>query len=54
MLMGKEGVRMAIWSAVGYYAGRLVLFSAVAALGIALGIKIRKAKNSKETEKMES
>lgn len=45
---------MTLWSAVGYYVGRLVLFTVVAALGIALGIKFRKAKNSKETKEIES
>lgn len=39
---------MTLWSAVGYYVGRLLLFSAVAAVGIAVGIKVRKAKDSKE------
>lgn len=37
-----------VWSEVVYYGGRLVLFSAVAAIGIALGIRFRKKKNKKE------
>lgn len=39
---------MAIWSEIVYYVGRLVLFAAVAAMGIALGIRFRKKKNKKE------
>ena len=39
---------MAIWSEIVYYVGRLVLFAAVAAMGIALGIRFRKEKNKKE------
>lgn len=39
---------MSLWSAVGYYAGRLVIFAATAAIGIAIGIKLRKSKNGKE------
>lgn len=39
---------MVLWSEVGYYLIRLVIFAAVAAAGIALGIKLRKAKNNKE------
>lgn len=37
-----------ILGAFGYYLIRLVMFTAVAAAGIAIGIKIRKAKNQKE------
>ena len=37
-----------ILQAFGYYLIRLVMFSAVAAIGIAAGIKLRKAKNAKE------
>lgn len=39
---------MSILGALGYYAFRVVLFGAVAALGIAFGIKLRKSKNAKE------
>lgn len=39
---------MALWSEVGYYLIRLALFAAVAAAGIAIGIKLRKSKNNKE------
>lgn len=41
-----EGATMI--EAFGYYLIRLVMFSAVAAIGIAAGIKLRKAKNAKE------
>lgn len=37
-----------ILEAFGYYLIRLVMFTAVAAAGIAAGIKLRKAKNKKE------
>ena len=37
-----------IWQAVVYYLIRLVEFSAVAAAGIAIGIKLRKRKNAKQ------
>lgn len=37
-----------ILEAFGYYLIRLVMFTAVAAVGIAAGIKLRKAKNKKE------
>lgn len=42
-----------ILQAFGYYLIRLVMFTAVAAVGIAAGIKLRKNKNAKEdmTEK---
>lgn len=42
-----------ILQAFGYYLIRLVMFTAVAAAGIAVGIKMRKNKNAKEdlTEK---
>lgn len=45
-----------ILEAFGYYLIRLVTFSGVAAVGIAAGIKLRKAKNAKEeaVEKTES
>ena len=36
-----------IWQAAVYYLIRLVMFSAVAAAGIAIGIKLRKRKNNK-------
>ena len=39
---------MAIWSEIVYYVGRLVLFAAVAAMGIDLGIRFSKKKNKKE------
>ncbi|MCH5252324.1 MAG: hypothetical protein J1F22_05060 [Lachnospiraceae bacterium] len=38
---------MAVWSAFVYYLIRLVIFTAVAALGITLGIKFRRHKNEK-------
>lgn len=52
----KDGVTMegaTILQAFGYYLIRLVMFTAVAAAGIAVGIKMRKNKNAKEdlTEK---
>lgn len=37
-----------ILQAFGYYLIRLVMFTAVAAAGIAAGIRLRKAKNRKE------
>lgn len=37
-----------ILEAFGYYLIRLVMFTAVAAVGIAAGIKLRKSKNQKE------
>ena len=37
-----------IWQAAVYYLIRLVEFSAVAAAGIAIGIKLRKRKNAKQ------
>lgn len=42
-----------VLQAFGYYLIRLVMFGAVAAAGIAAGIKLRKNKNAKEdmTEK---
>ena len=39
---------MAVLSAFGEYIIRLVIFTAVAAAGIAIGIKWRKSKNEKE------
>ena len=39
-----------IWQAFVYYLIRLVEFSAVAAAGIAIGIKLRKNKNKKLEE----
>ena len=38
---------MAIWSEIVYYVGRLVLFAAVAAMGIALVFLFLKNKNNK-------
>lgn len=42
-----------VLQALGYYLIRLVMFTAVAAVGITAGIKLRKNKNAKEdmTEK---
>ena len=40
---------MTVLGALGYYAIRVVLFAAVAAIGIAVGIKLRKTKNAKES-----
>lgn len=37
-----------ILQAFGYYLIRIVMFTAVAAAGIAAGIKLRKTKNAKE------
>lgn len=37
-----------IWQAAVYYLIRLVMFTAVAAGGIAIGIKLRKRKNAKQ------
>lgn len=37
-----------VLEAFGYYLIRIVMFTAVAAAGIAAGIKLRKAKNAKE------
>lgn len=45
---GEEEYTMTLLGAVGYYVGRLALFAVVAAIGIALGIRFRKMKNSKE------
>lgn len=42
-----------VLEAFGYYLIRIVMFTAVAAAGIAAGIKLRKAKNEKE-EKTEN
>ena len=42
---------MTVGEAVLYYGVRLILFAAVAGAGIASGIKIRKAKNAKTTNK---
>lgn len=39
---------MTVLGALGYYALRVVLFAGVAAIGIAVGIKLRKSKNSKQ------
>lgn len=41
---------MTLVEAIVYYVVRLVIFSAVAAGGIALGIKFRKRKNQKQQE----
>lgn len=43
-----------ILEAFGYYLIRLVMFTAVAAAGIAAGIKLRKAKNKKEEASQET
>ncbi len=42
-----------VLEAFGYYLIRLVMYGAVAAIGIAVGIKLRKVKNEKE-EKTET
>lgn len=39
-----------VLEAFGYYLIRIVMFTAVAAAGIAAGIKLRKAKNEKEEQ----
>ncbi len=52
----KEGVMMegaTVLEAFGYYLIRLVMYGAVAAIGIAVVIKLRKVKNEKE-EKTET
>lgn len=45
---------MTLGSAVVYYAVRVVIFSVVAGVGIALGIKLRKSKNAKEANTSEN
>ncbi len=45
---------MELFAAFVYYLIRLVMFSAVAAVGIAIGIKLRKSKNAKEEQQMET
>ena len=42
---------MTLFEAFGYYFIRLVLYAAVAAGGIAIGIRLRKSKNAKKTNK---
>lgn len=42
---------MALGEAFLYYGGRLILFAVVAGIGILTGIKLRKAKNAKSTNK---
>ena len=42
---------MTLFEAFGYYIIRLVLYSAVASGGIAIGIRLRKSKNAKKTNK---
>ena len=44
---------MELLGAFGYYLIRLVMFTAVAAAGIAIGIKVRKVKNAKEEQQIE-
>ena len=44
---------MELLGAFGYYLIRLVMFTAVAAAGIAIGIKVRKAKNANEEQQIE-
>lgn len=44
---------MELLGAFGYYLIRLVMFAAVAAAGIAIGIKVRKVKNAKEEQQIE-
>lgn len=41
---------MELIGGIGYYVIRLVMFTAVAAAGIAIGIKLRKSKNAKEEQ----
>lgn len=45
---------MELFGAIGNYLIRLVMFTAVAAAGIAVGIKLRKSKNAKEEQQMET
>jgi hypothetical protein len=45
---------MELLGAIGYYLIRLVMFTAVAAAGIAIGIKLRKVKNQKEEQEQET
>ena len=42
---------MTLFEAFGYYIIRLVLYVVVAAGGIAIGIRLRKSKNAKKTNK---
>ena len=44
---------MELLGAFGYYLIRLVMYTAVAAAGSAIGIKVRKAKNAKEEQQIE-
>lgn len=44
------GIVMQLIGAVGNYLIRLVMYTAVAAAGIAVGIKLRKAKNAKQEQ----
>ena len=44
---------MELLGAFGYYLIRLVMFTAEAAAGIAIGIKVRKVKNAKEEQQIE-
>lgn len=50
MLSRTGGIAMELFGAVGNYLIRLVMFTAVAAAGIAVGIKLRKAKNAKQEQ----
>lgn len=43
-----EAISMPLGTAIMYYLVRLIMYSAVAAAGIAIGIKLRKRKMSKE------
>lgn len=45
---------MELFGAFGNYLIRLVMFTAVAAAGIAIGIKVRKIKNAKEEDQAEA
>lgn len=45
---------MELFGASVYYLIRLVMYTAVAAAGIAIGIKIRKTKNAKEEQQTET
>ena len=45
---------LTLWQGVVYYLIRLVMFGAVAAIGIAAGIKFRKSKNKKEEQQQQS
>ena len=45
---------MELFAACVNYLIRLVMFTVVAAAGIAVGIKLRKSKNAKEEQQMET